>query len=109
MKKVSPGSPADTGGLKQGDQIISVCSNPIEMLPHEDVLTFLKKGKKIPFVVLRPWLKTVMVQTVVINKTKDQKLGFQLAEMSDGSTRVADVVQGGCAAQAGLPRGSRSD
>ena len=107
VKKVHPDSPAAKCGLRQGDQILSLCSTPIERLPHEEVLVYLKKGKKIPFVVLRPWLKTVMVNTIEINKTKEQKLGFQLAEMSDGSTRVADVVPGGVAAGAGLPRGSR--
>jgi len=102
---VEAGSPADTGGLKQGDKIININGKKIEYF--EEIYSELNKSKDLNFIVERNGKKTTL--TIIPSRFKtpegEEKISFGAQPRIEPI--IHDVIPNYPAQQAGLKSGDR--
>ena len=102
---IETGSPADTGGLKQGDKIININGKKIEYF--EEIYSELNKSKDLKFIVERNGKKPTLTIVPSHIKTPDGEEKISFGAQPRIEPIIHDVIPNYPAQQAGLKNGDR--
>jgi len=110
VTNVAPGTPAEVAGLRAGDQILAV--NGQHLFSNQDLIRVLQganpqQGMLSLSVIRNGQTGTLQAPLSVAQRRERPALGITLWQNGPQDVRIASVIPGGPAQQAGLQQGDR--